>query len=555
MKHTRIILLSAIGIVLTGIGFLALKPENRNFSISKNFDIIHSIFRELDMYYVDSTDVNKVFNKAIRGMLSSYDPYTEYIPEEDISDFQYMTTGEYGGIGAMIMQRDQHIIISEPYENMPAQKAGLQFGDEIIEINGEKMEGKDVSYASSLLKGQPKTELTLLIQREGEKKLIQKKIIRQLVLVDQVQYYGMVAPEVGYIYLNGFTDKAYQEVRQAAVSLKEAGAKKLILDLRDNGGGLLTEAVSICNLFIGKGETIVSTKGKVQKWDRVYKTMREPLDTDIPLVILTNNSSASSSEIVAGAMQDLDRAVILGTRTYGKGLVQTTREVAFDGLLKVTTAKYYIPSGRCIQAIDYSHRNADGSVGRLPDSLTTEFTTRAGRLVRDGGGIAPDIEMENEELSNLCYQLATQMFFFDYANQYFAKHPKIAPIADFAISDQDYLDFKNFVVSKGIKYDTRSKKEMETLKKVLEYEGYLKTVETEFNALEEKLNKDLNQDLDTFRPEIEQFLSREIVLRYYYQRGEMEEAIKNDPLVEKAVEVLSTPSLYHSLLQPKMVSE
>ncbi|HEY5499847.1 MAG TPA: S41 family peptidase, partial [Bacteroidales bacterium] len=364
----------------------ASTTSKKDFEISKNYDILHSLYRELDQFYVDSVKPEKALKNSINGLMSSFDPYTDYMPESETGDFKFMTTGEYGGVGAMIGQKEGKVVILDLYDNTPAQKNGLLPGDILLEINGVKMEKQTISRASELLKGQPGTEVKLLIQREGTSKPFLKKILRELVVINQVTYHGLVADQTGYINLSGFTSKASQEVRQALIDLKKQGATKLIIDLRGNGGGLLDEAVSICNLFVNKGQEIVSTRGRAHQWDQTYKTSREPIDTVIPIIVLANSGSASSSEIVCGAMQDLDRAVILGTRTFGKGLVQTTRPIPFNGVLKVATAKYYIPSGRCIQAIDYSNRNEDGSVGRIPDSLTTEFSTRVGRKVRDGGG-------------------------------------------------------------------------------------------------------------------------------------------------------------------------
>ena len=524
--------------------------EGRNFTTTKYFDILHYIFRELESAYVDTTDVEEVFYSAIDGMLSAYDPYTEFYSEDDVSDLQFITTGEYAGIGSVISQQDKRIIVSEPYEGMPAQLAGLQFGDELVEIDGEKMAGKSVSEASERLRGEPNTEVKLLIRREGEKKLLKKTVVRQRIVVDQVKYYGMVAPTTGYIYLSSFTDKAYNEVLHAFKELKAQGAEKMILDLRGNGGGLLSEAVSICNMFVPKGEPIVTTKGRDRLDDRIYKTMREPVDTAMPLAVLVNSGTASSSEIVSGALQDLDRAVIIGTRTFGKGLVQSTRELPYNALLKVTTAKYYIPSGRCIQAIDYSNRNADGSVGRIPDSLSTDFLTSHGRTVRDGGGILPDVEVKTEDYSSLAYQLSVNRYFFDYANLYFRRHASIPPVSEFALSDEDYEDFCRYVTERGISYDMRSQLLMKELKRVLKVEGYYDSVKEAFSALEKQLSKDLAFDLQLLRKEIEPLLSAEIVLRYYYQRGEIEQGLKDDPTLRRAIEILDDPARCRALLSP-----
>lgn len=540
-----------VGILLVGLNlpaFCSGSVEKKDFEISKNFDVLHALFRELDQFYVDSVRSEKVLKGSINGLLSSFDPYTTYMPESEANDFKFVTTGEYGGVGAMIGQKDGRVLVLEPWQNMPAHKAGLLAGDVLVEINGVKMSRENYNRASELLKGQPGTEVKLLIQREGVSRLIEKKILRELILVNQVTYHGLVSGKTGYINLSGFTNKATQEVRQAFLDLKKQGADKLILDLRGNGGGLLDEAVSICNLFVGKGQNIVNTRGKVHQWDQTYKTTSEPIDTTIPIVILANSGSASSSEIVCGAMQDLDRAIILGTRTFGKGLVQTTRSIPFNGVLKVTTAKYYIPSGRCIQAIDYSNRNEDGSVGRIPDSLTMVFATRAGRKVKDGGGIQPDIECKDERGAAISYDLMEGMYFFEFANQYYRKHEKIAPVAEFKIGEADYKDFLEFVKSKKFTYDSQSKKALAKLKEVLEAESYMKDVKTEIEALEAKMNRNLEDDFVAFREEIELLLSAEIVSRYYYQSGEVQQSLKFDPCLKRAIEVLNDPEMCRKIV-------
>ncbi|MEA4840285.1 MAG: S41 family peptidase [Bacteroidales bacterium] len=547
-----------VSILLFGLniqGFCNSSTEKKDFEISKNYEILHALYRELDQFYVDSVKPEKVLQNSINGLMSSFDPYTNYMPESETEDFKFITTGEYGGIGAIIGPQNGKVVVLDPYQNMPAQKAGLLAGDILLEINGVKMDHETINRASELLKGQPGTEVKLRIQREGLSKPFEKKILRELILVNQVTYHGLVDNKIGYINLSGFTSKASQEVRQALLDLKKQGAQKLVLDLRGNGGGLLDEAVSICNLFVNKGQEIVNTRGRVHQWDQTYKTTREPIDTVMPIVILANRGSASSSEIVCGAMQDLDRAVILGTRTFGKGLVQTTRNIPFNGVLKVTTAKYYIPSGRCIQAIDYSNRNEDGSVGRIPDSLTTEFTTRAGRKVKDGGGIQPDIECKDERVSSISYYLLDGMYFFDYANQYYRKHDKIAPVSEFKISDAVYLDFLEYVKGRKFTYDSQSKKAFDKLKEALDAESYTEDVKNELTALASKLNRNLDDDFVTFRKEIEMLLSAEIVSRYYYQSGEMQQSLKFDPCLKKAIEVLNNPEMYANTLKPTIVKD
>lgn len=540
------------GLLLTSVLFsTAAVNAQRSFEVAKQWDILHMLYRELDQYYVDSLSPEKVLSKAINGLMASFDPYTNYVPESETGDLKFMTTGEYGGVGAVIGQRRGKVYILEPYENMPAQRAGFKAGDEILQIDNVKMEGANSQRASELLKGEPGTEVVITVSREGTKKPIKRSIVRELVLINQVTYFGFVEPGVGYINLNGFTDKAAREVQEAFLSLKAKGAKKLILDLRGNGGGLLNEAVAICNLFVPKGQEIVSTRGKQRQWDQTYKTTKEPLDTLIPLVVMVDRGSASSSEIVCGALQDLDRAVIVGSRTFGKGLVQTTRSIPYNGLLKVTTAKYYIPSGRCIQAIDYSSRNEDGSVGRIPDSLTRVFSTKTGRLVRDGGGIQPDITCENEWLTTMSYYLSDGMYFFDYANEYARTHPSIPPVETFTLGDEAYADFLRFVKERGFTYEKESKKALNELKASLKEEALSERVKDELTALEAKLDTNIDADFATYRPEIELLLSSEIVSRYHYQAGELQQSLKFDNCLKEAVRVLNDPTLYRNTLKAK----
>lgn len=549
-KFPKIFTVLILAAIMWFLPICAFGDGQKSFEVSRQFDVLNSLFRELDQYYVDSVSPEKVLKNGIDGMMSTFDPYTNYLPESEKEDLKFITTGEYGGVGAVIGLREGKVIILEPYQNMPAQKAGLQAGDEIVEIDGVKMTSETNYRASEFLKGQPGKEVNIVIRREGQSKLIIKKIIRELVTVNQVPYYGKVSDKIGYINLNGFTDKSTQEVLLAFNDLKTKGIEKLILDLRGNSGGLLYEAVSICNIFVQKGQEIVSTRGKVHQWDQTIKTTREPVDTTIPIVVIVNSGSASSSEIVCGALQDLDRAVILGTRTFGKGLVQTTRSIPYNGVLKITTAKYYIPSGRCIQAIDYSNRNKDGSVGRIPDSLTNEFSTRAGRKVRDGGGVLPDIECKDERGSAITYYLMEGMYFFNFANKYFREHEKIPSVANFRLDDKVYEDFVSYVKEKGFTYEKDSRKLLDKLKEILEQEGFSDKVKEEITALEAKLNNNIDDDFKTFRKDIETLLSSEIISRYYYQAGEIEQSLKFDPCLKNAIEVLNDENLYRETLKP-----
>ena len=546
-KHQKIFFPSTL--ILLMVSLSTFGNGQKSFEVSKQFDVINSLFRELDQYYVDSINPEKVLKNGIDGMMTSFDPYTNYIPESEKEDLKFITTGEYGGVGAMIGVREGKVLVLEPYENMPAQKAGLIAGDELIEINGVKMTSETNTKASEYLKGQPGTEVKVVIKREGQSKPLIKSILRALVSVNQVSYYGKVSNNIGYINLNGFTDKSTQEVLHAFNELKAKGIKKLILDIRGNSGGLLYEAVTICNLFVPKGQEIVSTRGKLHQWDQTFKTTREPVDTVIPIVVMVNSGSASSSEIVCGALQDLDRAVVLGTRTFGKGLVQTTRSIPYNGILKITTAKYYIPSGRCIQAIDYTNRNKDGSVGRIPDSLTKKFTTRAGRVVMDGGGVQPDIEFKDERGSAISYYLMEGMHFFNFANKYFREHEKISDVADFKLDDKTYDDFVAYVKEKGFTYEKDSRKMLDKFKEMLDQESLSDVVKEEISAIEKKLDNNISEDFVTFRNDIETLLSSEIVSRYYYQTGEIEQSLKYDPTLKKAIEVLNDDELYRNTLK------
>jgi len=480
------------------------------------------------------------------------DPYTTYIPESGMDDFQFQTTGEYGGIGSLIRRSGSYTIIADPYKGFPADKAGLRAGDKILEVDGKSIKDAEVQKVSDLLKGKPGTEMLLTVERYGTDKNLDFKIIREKISISNVPYYGMLDEQTGYIRLANFTTGAGQEVENAIKKLKsEHDMKSLVLDLRSNPGGLLIEAVRICNLFVDKGELIVNTKGKVKQWDSEYITQKEPLDKEIPLVVLANRGSASASEIVAGALQDLDRAVVVGQRTFGKGLVQTSRPLKYNAQLKVTTAKYYIPSGRCIQALDYSNRNEDGSVGTIPDSLITEYQTQNGRLVYDGGGVQPDFEVVPEMLSEITLQLYTQNMFFDFATMYRAENDELSDPVSFKLSDDEYISFEAFVESKDFEFKTSSEQVFEKLVKTAKREKYYDFASEEFNDLEEKLSHNNLKDLETFGIEIRQILGEEIVNRYYYQQGRILAQIQDDPQLNKAKEILNEPGVLKEVLAGK----
>ncbi len=530
----------------------AQSADNQNFAAAKNIEIFNSLFKELNLFYVDSINAKKSIETGINSMLTELDPYTEYYPEDKLNDIKFLNTGTYGGIGAVILSRNNKIIISDPYEGMPAAQNGLRAGDEIVAIDNESMVGKTSAYASEKLKGQPGTNLKITYQRTGKSKPETVSITRQLIHVNTVTWYGVMQDSIGYIYLSKFDDQSAQEVKSAFDDLKKNHhIQSLVLDLRDNGGGVVESAVQIVGMFVPKGDVVLTTKGKIKQWDRVYRNTQQPMDETIPLAVLVNNYSASASEIVAGALQDLDRAVIVGSRTYGKGLVQTTREVAYNGNLKLTTAKYYTPSGRCIQALDYAHRTEDGRPGVVPDSLTSVFYTANKRPVRDGGGIAPDFIIDEEKMPNIIYYLYADMLIFDFATEWRNTHPEIAPATDFTLTDADYDTFKTFVKNKDFKYDRQSDKVLQTLKEAMQFEGYMENASEEFAKLEEKLKPNLDQDLDKFKKEIGQLLSVEIVKRYYYQQGELIQSLKNNKSLDKACEVMDNHELYKQTLSGK----
>lgn len=547
------ILFTSVFLAVLSLGFIA--RNDTDFEIAKNLDIFVTMFREINTLYVDEVTPKELVESGIKGMLSSLDPYTTYIPEENVDEFKFMTTGKYGGIGALIRKAGDYTMISEPYEGFPAQQSGLRAGDTIISIDNISTKGKSISEVSELLKGTPKTSLKLKIKRFGTDSILTKSFDREQVAIPNVPYYGMIHGDVGYILLSNFMKNAGKEVKTAFLDLKSKGANSIILDLRGNPGGLLDEAVNVSNIWISRKQEIVSTKGKNSRWDKSYLTESSAVDTTIPLVVLVNRGSASASEIVAGSLQDLDRAIIIGEKTFGKGLVQTTRPLSYNAHLKITTAKYYIPSGRCIQALDYSHRNDDGSVGYVPDSLKSEFKTRNGRPVYDGGGIAPDIVIEANKPGNITVALFTQNLIFDFATQFSSNHPQIDPPSTFKISDEAYEDFKSYVLRKDFNYNTQSSEKLNDLIKTAKKEGYYDVIKDDLIGLEDRLHGNSVKDLETFSEEIKELLSDEIVSRYYYQKGRIEVNLQEDPEIIKAVEVINEDKAITQILHGTFTGE
>ena len=551
MKYLKIrwiaVLLVAVG---TSFFFGFKSGDNRSFQVAKNLDIFNSIVKELDMFYVDTIDPNKTIRTGIESMLYSLDPYTQYFPEDDQSELEQMLKNTYGGIGSIITWNTKlkRSMIAEPYEHMPAATVGLKAGDILMEIDGKDLAGKNNQEISEMLRGQVGTSFKLKVQRPGTEQPLEFDIVRRSIQLPFIPYYAMLDNNIGYINLSTFSGNPSKEFKQAFLDLKKQGITSLVIDLRNNGGGLLDEAVEIANFFLPRGKTLVTTKGKTKQASNTYKTLREPLDLEIPLAVLVNSATASASEILAGALQDYDRAVVVGNRTFGKGLVQTTRPLPYGGTMKLTTSKYYIPSGRCVQAIDYKHRNEDGSVGRIPDSLTTVFHTAAGREVRDGGGIRPDIEVKGDKIPNIVFYLMNDDLIFDYATQYCWDHPTLASVDDFKLTDADYEAFKKLVKSRNFTYDRQSEKMLKSLKEIAEFEGYMTEAAEEFKALEKKLNHNLDRDLDYFAKPIKEYISQEIVTRYFYQRGAVMERLKDDTDLEEAIKVLQNPVRYREIL-------
>ena len=549
MKKKILTLLLILAIIPTT---LVKADDKHKFQLSRQVYIINSIIKDLNLFYVDSIMPEIMITKGINAMLSNLDPYTQYYPKDKAEELKMMTTGKYAGIGSVIrFHTDKNTtVLSEPYEDMPAQKAGLKAGDVLISIDGKPVKGMSTDSVSDMLRGEPGTKLTIEYERPGKKGTSKVKIERESIALPAIPYYGLQENNTGFVQLNSFTDGCAKEMRRAIIDLKKQGATSFVIDLRSNGGGLLNEAVDIVNLFVPKGKVIVTTKGKTKQANEVYKTTNDPIDLNSPVAILVDGETASASEIVAGSLQDLDRAVIIGSRTYGKGLVQSTREITDGGYLKLTTARYYIPSGRCVQALDYSHVIDQGKTSRVPDSLTTVFYTAAGREVRDGGGIRPDVEPKSEELSTLLYYLMRDMAIFDFATEYTLKNGTIAPADSFEISDSDYEEFKKLLRSRNFSYDLISVKVLKDLKKAMEFEGFAEITKEEIASLEKKLQANLDHSLTHFEKDIRILVASEIVTRYYGQKGTIIYGLNKDTELKEAYSILGDEKRYKEILTP-----
>ena len=548
------VLISLLMVLLAAPAFAQIDRDH-DFKTAKNMDIFNSIYKNLDLMYVDTLDAQEVVGNGIKAMLGSLDPYTTYYPEEKVNELKNMLTGKYAGVGAVVRYNFQlqRVCISEPYENMPAAEVGLKKGDIILSIDNEDMTNKDVAYVSDHLRGDPGTSFIIKVKRPSTGKTLKMKITRRTIQMPFLPYYGMLEGGFGYINFNSFTDNCAKDVRRAFIDLKKQGAKGLVFDLRNNGGGSVSEAVSIINMFLPKGKTVLKMQGKLQRSNKEYKTSVEPVDSVMPMVVLVNGNSASASEIMSGSLQDYDRAIILGTRTYGKGLVQTTMDLPYNGQMKLTTAKYYIPSGRCVQALNYKHSKG-GYVEHVPDSLTKVFYTANGREVRDGGGVKPDVEVKPDSLPNIAFYLAgardSNEVMLNYEVDYIAKHPTIAPAKDFALTDADYDEFKARVLKADFKYDRETEKYLKDLEKLAKFEGYYDDAKPEFEALKKKLSHNVAKDLDYNKEYIKQLLENEIVAAYYFQAGAIQNSLRYDKQIKEAVKLLNSPEEYSKILHP-----
>lgn len=544
-------ILFTIAAVLSAAVFFSFNtPDERYADITRNLDIFATLFKEVNAYYVDEVNPNTLIKTGIDAMLLSLDPYTNYIPEDDIEDYRTMTTGEYGGIGAVIGERNGKSMIMMPYEGFPAYKSGLEIGDQILKIDGVDVKGKSTSDISQLLKGQANTKFVITIKRYGEDKPQEIEITREKITIDNVPYFGILKGNIGYIKLSDFTQGAGKEVKRAVEQLKKEGATKVILDLRDNPGGLLNEAVNVSNVFIDQGMEVVNTKGKVTDWNKEYDALNPTTDTQIPMVVVTSSRSASAAEIVSGVIQDYDRGVLVGEKTYGKGLVQATRPLSYNSQLKITTAKYYIPSGRCIQAINYSQRNEDGTPAVVPDSLKSAFKTKSGRIVYDGGGVDPDVLVEPAMPASILISLVMKGLIFDYALEYHLHHPNIAPAMDFKLTDKEYQEFVAWLQDKEYDYTTKVEKTIETLRKFAKTEKYYNNISAEIDVLESKVIHNKEQDLMEFSAEIKAELEERIVEHYYLMKGSFEASFDNDSQIQAAINILNNSDEYTSILKP-----
>lgn len=527
------------GLSLALLLFFTVAYTPDYFEISKNLDIFNSVYRELNVAYVDGTKPGALMKTGIDAMLNSLDPYTVYYTENDIEDYRFMTTGEYGGIGATVNDIDGKIIVADPYEGFAAFKAGIRGGDQIVGVNGVNVEGKRSDQISNLLKGQAGTPIKLKIIKAGQTTPVELSMNREEIKAKAVPYSGVLQnSETGYIKLVSFTENCGNEVKTALVDLKTKNCKSIVLDLRGNLGGLLHEAVNIVNLFVDRGQEIVFTKGKITEWDKSYLTVNAPVDTQIPLVVLVDENSASASEIVSGALQDLDRAVIIGKRTYGKGLVQQTKDLVYNAKIKITVAKYYIPSGRCVQALDYTHKDDDGRVDKVPDSLITAFKTKNGRIVYDGAGVMPDVKTEEDRFEAVLISLISKYHIFNYATQYYVKHPQIAGATDFKLSEAEYDEFLAYIKDKDYSYKTKSELELEDLKKNAEEEKYFSDIKAEYDALVSKMASNKKDDISKHKASVKKYLEEEIVSRYYFQKGRIEFSLSQDSDLKEATRLL-----------------
>lgn len=526
------------------------EPAEKYFEVAKSLDIFATLFKEVNAYYVDEVEPEKLVRKGIDAMLESLDPYTDYISEDELESFRISTTGQYGGVGAMIGIINKKIVITQPYRGFPAHRSGLQVGDEIIAINGKDVRGKRTSEVSALLKGQPKTPVEIKVKRWGKKEDLVFNITREKISVSNVAHSGLIGSDIAYIRLDDFTPGASYEVAEALLDLKQQGATKLILDLRENPGGLLHEAVNVVSLFIPKGMEVVSTRGKVNEWNKVYKTLNNPIDTEIPMVVLTSEGSASASEIVAGTLQDYDRAVLVGSKTFGKGLVQTTRPLSYNAQLKVTTAKYYIPSGRCIQALDYTHRKADGTVVKVADSLKAEFKTRNGRSVFDGGGLDPDISVENKYLGTVTAALMDAGLIFEYATKYSSENRKPADFSKFRLTNEEYKAFVSWLKERNFHYTTAIEKNTRDLIEIARGERLYEDLATHLQSLQDKIEQNKAADYERFKDEIRELLEEQIAFHYDLEEGRAKVSLLRDEDIVEARKLLADTVAYRKIFQP-----